>query len=534
MNHLEIALAHHQDGHLDAAITSYRAALAENPQDPDALHMMGVIAQQRGNSALALSLIEAALAVDPLLAGAWSNRAMVLRALNRTDEALQSTLQALALDESLADAWDMAGALLRQKKRYEESRHYHEQALRLQPDNTTFQANFAALLLTLEDVAAAYHLLFANKRPDPQTPDLPLVTGHIIQASGYPADAIAYFHEALASHPELIELGTDEALANLKVANFEEGWKLWQNRADTWGHLFKTIPKWKGETVEHIILYEDQGLGDALQAIRYIPFVKTRAKRITLYLSTPVLEKLFAASFPYVTLQIGNPSLLEADARCELMSLPYFFKTDLKNIPADIPYLQAPAINACALEEALATRPLPRIGLVWAGNIDYGKNYSRSLHFSQLTSILQAAAGHIVSLQKGPQKEQADFKATDILDADPWLDDFATTASLINQLDLVITVDTAVAHLAGGLGKPVWILLPFDPDWRWMLEREDSPWYPTARLFRKAEPHNWAPLLDYVKDEVIRFIEGDSKVLKPKIWTNSPAMQNSHAMPLWD
>lgn len=534
MNHLETALAHHQAGRLDAAVASYRAVLAENPHQPDALHMMGVIAQQRGNSKLALNMIEASLAINPDLAMAWYNRALILRALRKKDEAIQSAQHALSLDPSLADAWDLVGSLLRQKKKFEEARICHDRALQLQPDNTAFQKTYAVLLLALGDIHRAFEFAHPDKRPDPYAEDLPLITGNILQYAGYPEKAIPFYRESFRRHPQLKNLPTDEAMARLKIGDFEEGWKLWQDRSDRSDERIQSIPKWQGEAIEHILLYEDQGFGDIMHTIRYVPKVQERVHRISLYLSTDALANLLAASFPGISIIVGDDLLPQVEARCALMSLPYIFGTNLTNIPCQIPYLHVPSGASSLAKEKMQTRRKPTLGLVWAGNINYGRDQTRSLHFKELSPLLEIAKEHIVSLQKGPQKEQADFENTSILDADPWLDNFSTTAGFIQELDLIITVDTSVAHLAGGLGKPVWILLPFDPDWRWMMEREDSPWYPTVRLFRQTAPHQWGSVIERVKEDLIRFINGDFSVLRPKIWIGPPARENKNALPLWD
>ena len=534
MNQLETALAHHEAGRLDAAIACYRAVLDQDPHHSDALHMMGVIAQQRGNSALALKLIEAALAINPALAGAWSNRATILRVLLRTDDALESAQKALTLDPLLGDAWDMAGSLLRQQKKYVEARDCHEKALQLQPHNRVFRSNFAVLLLTLGDIRKAFDMASGAGMNSLETNDLPLIFGNILQAAGYPQQAITYYHKNFENHPQLLEAHINEALAYLKIGDFDQGFALWQARHDgaetTLGH----IPKWQGTNISQLLLYEDQGLGDALQMIRYLPMVKERVSEIFLYLETPALTQLFTNSFPDIKVIAAGEHIPVVDARCQLMSLPFIFGTTLATIPQNVPYLRARAESDSFWLDKMSSLHEPRIGLVWAGNINYPNDRNRSIPFEQLTPLLQAGRGHFVSLQKGPQKLEVDFVTHALMDTDLLLDNFAATAGLIHTLDLVITVDTSVAHLAGALGKPVWVLLPFDPDWRWMLEREDSPWYPTMRLFRQIAPRDWTTALEKISKDLKLFIDGDSTVLKPSIWTGLPLTQNKNALPLWD
>ena len=174
----------------------------------------------------------------------------------------------------------------------------------------------------------------------------------------------------------------------------------------------------------------------------------------------------------------------------------------------------------------------PRIGIVWGGNPNNHNDRKRSVPFAQLASIVEVGAEHLVSLQKGGAKTQVDLAATKIFDAEPYLDDFAATAGLLAELDLTITVCTSPAHLAGAMGRPGWVMLCFDPHWPWLLEREDSPWYPNLRLFRQDSPGDWAPVVAHVAEELKKFIAGDRSVLKPKPWNGPSIRQNIHAVDL--
>ena len=535
MDLLQAGMSQHQAGDLDAAIASFRTLLTHNPNDPNALHMMGVIAQQRGNSELALKFIESALAVDPDFAMAWSNRAMILRVFNRDDEAMYSIRQAISLNPDLADSYDIAGSLLRKIKKYDEAAVFHQRALAMQPYNPIFLNNYAVLLMAMGDIRGAYKAV--KRSPDDTlkaTEDIPLIVGNILQAAGYADLSIDYYHETFKRHPHLVTAQVSEALANLKIGNFRKGWDLWKIRFDRLENSFNKLPVWEGEQASHLVLYEDQGLGDAIQAIRYIDLIRERVRTITVYLLTIELVDLFKTSFPDIIVLVHDQPIPDDAVRCLMMSLPSIFETTLESIPARVPYLQVPPHNPSLWHDRLAACRRPRIGLVWAGNVNYPNDANRSIHFSQMGPLVNAGRGHLVSLQKGIQKEQADLVATGICDADPWLNNFADTACLVDHLDLVITVDTSVAHLVGALGKPVWLLLPFDPDWRWMLERADSPWYPTMRLFRQTAPRDWPPVIEHVAADVQKFIHGDQSVLVPQRWDKPPVQRNKNALDLGD
>jgi ADP-heptose:LPS heptosyltransferase len=214
------------------------------------------------------------------------------------------------------------------------------------------------------------------------------------------------------------------------------------------------------------------------------------------------------------------------------MQLPALLDTDLETIPSMVPYIRVDDSWRAPWPERLTALQSPRIGFVWAGNPGHRNNRNRSLALEQLKPLTDIVKGHGVSLQKWNQKDEAALAASGLFDADPYLTDFTATAGLIMELDLVITVDTSVAHLAGALGKPVWVMIPFDPDWRWMIGREDSPWYHTLRLFRQSQPRDWDSVFIALAEELKTFLMGNVSVLHPHRWQAAPMRQNPHAVNL--
>lgn len=532
-HNLNAAIERHGKGDLAAATELYRAILAEDPTQPDALHMLGVIAQQNGKSELALKLMEAALARNPELAMAWYNRCLVLRTFDRKNEALESARQAVAIDPGLADAWDMAGSILREQRKFYEACTCLERAVKLQPRNVQILNSYVVLLTACGRLADAWAIV--KKMQAEKIDDISALTGigNLLKAAGYPEHAIPWFQKATAIMPDFTGALLNEAMAYLQIGDMETGLALWERRMEDKARPEMPAPLWKGEYVDHLLLREDQGLGDALQCLRYIPLIRDRVGKITLQI-TALLYNIVKPSVPdisIITLQDPTP---KADAAAQLMSLPAIHGTRADKIPAPIPYLRSDEVWRTPWRERLAHLPRPLIGLVWGGNPGNRHDYNRALNFSQLAPIVGVGPAHFVSLQKGPQRNPAELAAAGIFDADPYLDNFTATAGLMEELDLVITICSSPAHLAGALGRPTFLMLCFDPHWVWMMGREDTPWYPNTRLFRQSVPGDWSAVTEKIAGELRKFIAGDRRMLEPKRWEGAPIKQNPFAVKLPD
>jgi len=515
---LEEADRAHAQGKVEAAAAIYHEVIAKHPFEPQALHMLGVIAQQQGNTELSLSWIDAALTVKPDFLEARYNRSVILRSLGRNEEAMQSVYKVLDRSPDFAPAWDMAGQILKDKGNYGHARKAFSIAIELQPENAQYHGNYALLLLAMDNWREAYKEARRASELDPHYP--PMILGNILWGAGYPEKAAAFFAKARPLLPDPADSFASEAMAVLQTGDMEKGWALWENRPDLSPEL-KALPFWHGPRAQSLLLYEDQGIGDAIQFMRYIPLLKNCAEKITLRLRTPLVD-LAAANFPDIEVISEKDPLPVAEARCRLSSLPFHFATRLNDIPL-APYLKPVEGTPPPLS---GVKP-PRIGLVWAGNAKFHNDGARSIPFATLKPLIDSGAGHFVSLQK---EHSENLVRAGVLDAAPKLNTFAETAALMSELDLIISVDTAAAHLAGALGKPVFILLPFNADWRWLIGREDSPWYPSARLFRQTAPGDWATALSDVAENVRRFIAGDESVLSPQPWTGEPLRQNPNAL----
>ncbi len=482
--------------------------------------MLGVIAQQQGNANLALSWIDAALTVKPDFLEARYNRSVILRALGRNDEALQSVYKTLDLAATFSPAWDMAGQILKDQGEYEAARKAYKIAIELEPNNALYHNNFALLLMSQDDWHEAYQHANAAVSLDPNFP--PMILANILWGWGYPEKAAEHFARARTLLPDPADAFACEAMARLQMGDMEEGFTLWENRPDLSPEL-KDIPFWQGLKTESLLLYEDQGIGDALQFMRYLPLLKECADRMILRLRAPLVE-LAAGNFSDLEVISEKDPVPQVEARCRLSSLPFHFKTQIETIPA-APYLK-PVENA-APPVSLKGISSPRIGLVWKGNAQFHNDAARSIRFSTLRPLISCCAPHLVSLQ---MEHSENLYVARIFNAAPKLRTFADTAALMTELDLIISVDTATAHLAGALGIPVFILLPFNSDWRWLMGREDSPWYGSARLFRQKKPGDWDSVIAEVAAEIQKLIAGDQSVLQAPKGSGEPLRENPNAI----
>lgn len=458
-------LAHHRAGRLEEARGCYKKILQRDPKHFDALHLLAMICAQTGQAELSVALSRRAISVNPKVGAAHSLLGSALHALGRSEAALESHDKAIALQPSHAEAHNNRGSTLSDLGRHEEALASFDRAIAI-------DANYAS----------AHHnrgiALYQLRRPD---------------------EAVVSFDAALAlqNHP-LIAL--DRSIALLQAGRFENAWPGYEARKLRWAEDIVRCDdqtQWRGQDLsgKRLFLHHEQGLGDTIQFCRYIKTLQDRGAQVVLSLQNP-LRRLLQRSWPSVEILGEGSRPTSFDYHCPLMSLPLAFGTRLETIPASPSYLRTDAGRRAEFEAKLPAKTKRRVGLVWSGSFVHPNDHNRSIAFDQLAPVL-AADVDWVSLQ-------AEIRPSDVdavrsfgqvgLHCDA-LKDFDDTAALVEAMDLVITVDTSVAHLAGALGKPVWILLPFSPDWRWLLDRSDSPWYPSARLFRQQRLGDWSSVV---------------------------------------
>lgn len=460
-----------QQGDLSQAATLYRQVLRAEPRQFDALHLLGVLEGQRGNPAEAAALLGRAVRINPNDAAVHTNYGNALLELRRFDEALAS----------------------------------YDRSLRLNPNDVQAHYNRGVALADLQrpDEALEIYRRVAAARPDHAEAWYGI--GNTLVALNRPAEALEGFHRAQALHPERADFYLNEAFCRLLVGDYERGWPLyeWRWRTERVMPLRRTFsqPEWKGHEPldgKTILLHAEQGFGDTLQFCRYASMVARRGGRIVLE-AQPALVTLLRTT-PGASDVVGRGDALpDFDLHSPLLSLPRAFRTTIDTIPAQVPYLFSEPERVRRWSDKLGPKTKPRVGLVWSGS--GGQEFDqRSMHLAEFAEFCRGEIEFVCLQKEVRDADRAALLSRPFLrSVGEELADFADTAALLELLDLVITVDTAVAHLAGALAKPVWVLLAFEPAWRWLLDRTDNPWYQTARLFRQTAIGDWRGPIEGVR-----------------------------------
>jgi Tfp pilus assembly protein PilF len=512
---LHRAIALHQAGKLDEAERLYRSALATEPNNFNALHLLGVLRHHQGRPGEAVGLIEAALRLDPGIADAHGNLGNALRALGQLDAAASSYHKALHLAPDQAELHFGLAAVLGAQQRYEAAVPHYQQAHRLRPDLPEAAIQLCNELAGQGQSGRAEALLRGMVERDPHYAGAWLNLGLLQQQQGHYSAALDCFRRAQAIAPDFALAHYNEALVQLLTGNLPFGWEKyewrWQVQSFAKHPPRFPQPRWRGEDLggQVLLVHSEQGFGDTIQFCRYLPYAAARA-RILLSVPKPLIRLL--SGLPGITGFMSPEEPVPDFARyCPLLSLPGVFGTNLATIPADIPYLAAEPARIAAWAPRLPAAAC-RIGIAWQGNPDAALDQGRSFPLASFEAVARVPGVALVSLQKGAGLEQIDVLAGRVPvtvlgpDFDSGPDAFLDTAAVMMNLDLVITCNSAVAHLAGALGRPVWLALRHHPDWRWLLDREDSPWYPSLRLFRQRRPGDWAEVFERVAAALPEFM----------------------------
>ena len=491
------AAAHHQAGRIAEAQRLYRQILRRDPNHADALHLLSLLAHSTGHTRAAIELIERAIGVSPRVAEFYVNYGLFLAGENRLEEAASAYTQSLSVKE-LPDAhYNLANALRRQA-RIDQSIAHYRRALALRPDAAILN-NLADVLCEEGQIDEAVLLLERAIQVKPDYLDAHNNLGTALQRLGKVEGAISCFERALQIQPESPEVQRNLAMALLLTGDYEHGLALYEQRR----RIAKTSvkrdfrqPLWDGSDLrgQTILLHDEQGLGDTLQFVRFVPMVQARGGRVILECQPPLQRLLQSQQLGIEQVIADGQRRPHFDLQCPLISLAYLLQTTLDTIPANIPYLHADAALAQYWHrELVAHRDRKKIGLGWAGSPVHRNDRDRSFTLDVLVPLAKLPDVQFFSLQKGEPARQAAGGGGDLelIDRTHELADFADTAALVANLDAVVSADTSVAHLAGAMGKPTALLLPFAPDWRWLIDRDDSPWYPTMRLFRQPKRGDW-------------------------------------------
>ena len=540
------AVEFHQRGEWERARAAYEEVIEQQPRHSDALHLLGVIAAQTNNPARAVELIRRAIDIDPTNYVAHGNLGAALHGLGQLDAALASYDRAIGLkanfaqahllrgnllyelkcldaaltsydsaiafNPGLAEAYSNRGNVLCEQKQITSALASYDAAIALKPNFAEAHSNRGNVLRGLDRFDAALASYDRAIAADPACVSAYFNRGVALNQLKRPAAALLDFERAVAIEPNFAEARFNRSLVQLLMGDFANGWRehewRWKNRFGSNIHERRDFgaPLWLGEESldgASILLYGEQGFGDTLQLCRYARRVADLGADVILEVPKP-LEGLLADLEGVSQLVSQGSPLPPFDYHCPLMSLPLAFKTDLGTIPAPGRYLRADASKIERWRERLGRSTAPRIGLMWNGNPIQPNDRNRSFRLANWISFLPSGFQY-VSLQRDVQK--ADMRTLEehshIVNWGDELRDFSDTAALCDCMDLVISVCTSVAHLSGALGKPTWVLLAHAADWRWLLDRSDSPWYPSAVLYRQPSRGDWPAVFRRVQRDLL-------------------------------
>jgi tetratricopeptide (TPR) repeat protein len=495
-----------EKGSFEEAVSCFQKAIHLNPDNANAYHNLGNTLDDLGKVEGSIRCYQKALQINPSNVIHYKCLGNALRETGQLDESLEILSQALDRFPDDPEAYFNLGAALKAKGRLDEAVECYRKAIDLNPYLPQAFYNLGNVFKEKGQIEEAVEQFQKALELDPNFAETYNNLGMIYKETGELGKALLMFQKAWEVKPGFAEAKWNMGLACLLGGNFLEGWEGYEWRWEKGDYKkYKrpfSKPLWNGEDISRktILLHAEQGYGDTLQFIRYVPLVAERSGRVWVECPRDLVNLLGDLVGGKQVITRGDP-LPEFDFHCPLMTLPKVFGTTLDSIPSKNPYLKADPDLKRSWQERINSDPLNfKIGLVWSGNPEHLNDRNRSCSFETLSPLFQIQKVQIFSLQKGEGSEEAKHCAGNwgLVDFTDRIHNFSDTAALIENLDLVISVDTAVAHLAGALGKRVWLLLPFSPDWRWLLGRDDSPWYPTMGLYRQTEPGNWREVIQRV------------------------------------
>jgi tetratricopeptide (TPR) repeat protein len=501
---LATAIEHHQAGRFQAAEQIYRQILAVEPNHAGAWHLFGLLAHQVGKQETAIQYIEYAIRLNPGVAAFHSNLGVAYRALGKLGEATACWRRALELSPEFVDAMVNLGNVLRERGQLDEAVACYRRALELKPDNPTAYYNYGTALSDqglLADAVACYRRALSLK---PDYADALNNLGFALKRQGQLDEAATCYQRALELRPDFAECRLNLGVLRLLRGDFAAGWPDYEARWPAGKVAARDFrqPLWDGRPLDGktILIHAEQGFGDTIQFIRYAPLVQQRGARVIFECQKPLVRLL--AAWPEIEQLVpqGEP-LPRFDVQSPLLSLPGIFRTSLETIPVRTPYFFAAPEVVEHWRGELGAIGGRKIGIAWHGDPRQENNRARSISLRCFEPLAGLPGVQLVSLQKGAGVEQLQDAAGrfPITEVGSRLNDFMDTAGAIMNLDLVIACDTAVAHLAGALGARVWVALCYVPDWRWLLDRDDCPWYSTMRLFRQKQPGDWPGVFEEIK-----------------------------------
>lgn len=490
-----------------AALEAYDSAIAIDPSYAEAHFNRGSLLLSAGRRQEALACFDAAISIRSNYAEALLNRGIAFKGLGHTQAALASFESAIAADSRCAEAFSNRGVLQRELAQHEASLASFDRAIAIRPQYAEAHCNKGNTLKALnrfDEALACYERAIALKHAYPEAHSSRGVA--LLETRRFDA-AVASFDTAIAMRPDFVEAHFNRAMTSLLLGDFARGWVDYEWRLKRWDVAAAGFvqPAWRGDqplSGRTILLWCEQGLGDTLQFCRYAPLVANLGATVLLQVQPPLVDALAQLSQVRVV-KFGDP-LPPFDCQCPLMSLPMAFKTTSQNIPSPGRYLRGDSARLARLR-ASARGDRPRVGLVWSGSRAHRNDRNRSIALSLLLRFLPPGLQYVsLQTQVRDSDRAALAQRPDITDCASEIHDFRDTAALCESLDLLISVDTSVAHLSAAMGKETWLLLPFSPDWRWLLERTDSPWYEAITLYRQDAIGDWTATLARLGQDLLQ------------------------------
>jgi tetratricopeptide (TPR) repeat protein len=543
---LALAIQHHQAGRFQPAEQIYRMILQADPNQPDAIHLLGLLAHQAGRHEAAVESIcraialdgtvagfhhslanvhqdlgripesisgyERALALKPDLADAHSNLGLALKAQGKLEEAAACCRRALELNADFPEAHNNLGLVLKQQGMLEEAVAAYRRAVELKPD---FAGAYSNLGLAVSEQGKAEEALACLRRAVELNPGVlgaHTNLGNALDDQGRYEEAIACYLRAVELQPDLAEARHNLGMSLLRLGRYEEGWREHEHRLLRFAATRRlSQSRWNGERVEGrtILIQSEQGFGDTLQFVRYVALVRRRSGARRVMLEAPSeLARLLTQNSGWdaeIVPRAGSSDIspVAFDCQIPLLSLPLALGV-FEPMPMTRSYLRADEELRAQWRERIDPAPSIRVGLVWAGRPEHRADRFRSIRPELFLPLLRMPGFTFYSLQLGPSGRSPTLLEAGLIDLTELIVDFADTAALVEELDLIISVDSAVAHLAGAMGRPVWTLLPFAGEWRWGVSGDATPWYPTMRLFRQPALGDWEAVVRRVALELIR------------------------------
>jgi len=511
---------------LETAKICLEQVIQIRPDYPDAYSNLGLIQIQEGLFMKAEQSFQQAIKLNPNSPDSFNNLGLAQLQENQFTEAELSFRQAIKLNRNFPEAYNNLGITLKDMDRLEEATRNLYQAIKLKPNYAEAYNSLGSVLTDTKQNEAAEACFCRAIHSKPNYPEPFHNLGVLLTNANRLEQAETCFDQALKLNPNFTEAEFSLATLYLLQGRYEQGWEKYDKSRMIQHNRFQpNIRRWNGEDLagKKIVLYYEQGFGDTLHFVRYVEKVSKLALKTVLWVQKS-LQRLITISFPTIevhgTENVQDIACEEFDFSCPLPSLPRVFSTAAATIPQSIPYIKVGPDIIAKWGELLnheISWDAYKIGIAWAGNPEHHNDRNRSIPLALFSDLLAIDRVNWISLQVGSELQKLADIPQNVFSQPQEMNDFAETAGLIAALDLVITVDSAVAHLAGAMGKKTWLLLPFAPDWRWQIDRDDNPWYPSMKLFRQRQADNWPEVLSRVKQALILEISKQSRTTKKNI-----------------